>query len=257
MKASLSVLDYVTPSHHFVLKANHRPTMDDDDPIYRTVKCTIVAQNHINKQEYGTIVCKKLLRRPVVPVQTKNRKKEMRSSSTWVGFCVITMLLSTSECFQPISLSSHKSTLKHIHRKHARPLSTTRALKDASTTDMQQATVWEELAKTFHPGDISTNIEELRAYSQTVTLLRVGIPSLFLSASLKIAYPTVAITLANLINDSGVFAVVAQDASQYIQNILTTSGLMFSILVGQTYYFMYQQQEAVRVSSCSNMCKIY
>jgi len=38
--------------------------------------------------------------------------------------------------------------------------------------------------------------------------------------------------------------VVAQDASQYIQNILTTSGLIFSLLVGQTYYFMYQQQEA-------------
>jgi hypothetical protein len=58
----------------------------------------------------------------------------------------------------------------------------------------------------------------------------------------------VAIALANLINDSGVFAVVAQDSSQYIQNILTTSGLTFSLLVGQTYYFMYQQQEAIYLS---------
>jgi hypothetical protein len=69
-----------------------------------------------------------------------------------------------------------------------------------------------------------------------------------MAASSSIAYPYVAIALANLINDSGVFAVVAQDSSQYIQNILTTSGLIFSLLVGQTYYFMYQQQEAIYLS---------
>jgi hypothetical protein len=30
-----------------------------------------------------------------------------------------------------------------------------------------------------------------------------------------------------------------------VQNFLTVTGLTFSILVGQTYYFMYQQQESV------------
>ena len=30
-----------------------------------------------------------------------------------------------------------------------------------------------------------------------------------------------------------------------MQNFLTVTGLTFSILVGQTYYFMYQQQESV------------
>ncbi|KAL3943226.1 MAG: hypothetical protein SGBAC_002716 [Bacillariaceae sp.] len=79
-------------------------------------------------------------------------------------------------------------------------------------------------------------------------MLRVGVPSFFLAASSHIAYPTVAIALANVINDSGVFAVVSQDSSQYIQNVLTTSGLTFSLLVGQTYYFMYQQQEAIYLS---------
>ena len=38
------------------------------------------------------------------------------------------------------------------------------------------------------------------------------------------------------------------DSSQFVQNFLTVTGLTFSILVGQTYYFMYQQQEAVFVS---------
>ena len=117
-------------------------------------------------------------------------------------------------------------------------------LRDSSLPE-ENPNVWETIAKSFHQGDLSSDLEEMKAYVQTVTLLRVGIPSLFLAASANIAYPHVALTLANLINDSGVFAVVAQDASQYIQNILTTSGLTFSILIGQTYYFMYQQQEKI------------
>ena len=51
--------------------------------------------------------------------------------------------------------------------------------------------------------------------------------------------------LATLMNDAGVFAVLSQDSSQFVQNFLTVSGLLFSILVGQTYYFMYQQQESI------------
>jgi hypothetical protein len=89
------------------------------------------------------------------------------------------------------------------------------------------------------------NLDKFKSYTNLVSSLRVGIPSLFLAASAKIAYPTISMMLATAINDDGVFSVVAQDASQYIQNILTTSGLTFSLLIGQTYYFMYQQQEAI------------
>jgi len=46
-------------------------------------------------------------------------------------------------------------------------------------------------------------------------------------------------------NDAGVFQVLSQDSSQFVQNFLSVAGLLFSILAGQTYYFMYQQQEAV------------
>lgn len=120
-----------------------------------------------------------------------------------------------------------------------------RVPKEISTSDDASSSIWVDLAKNFYPPDYATDFTKTKEFSQSVTLLRVGIPSFFLAASAKIAYPTIATILADLINDSGVFAVVAQDASQYIQNILTTSGLMFSILVGQTYYFMYQQQEAI------------
>jgi hypothetical protein len=93
--------------------------------------------------------------------------------------------------------------------------------------------------------DAMATVDETRRYTNTVSLLRVGMPSLLLAVSAKLSYQPVAVGLADAIHDSGVFSVVAQDASQYIQNVLTTSGLMFSILVGQTYYFMYQQQEAI------------
>ncbi|GAX11878.1 hypothetical protein FisN_20Lh064 [Fistulifera solaris] len=94
-----------------------------------------------------------------------------------------------------------------------------------------------------------TNVEDrpdqLQNFVNWVTILRVVLPSLGLAASAKVTYSAIAMVLANWIDDSGVFAVVAQDASQFIQNILTTSGLVFALLLGQTYYFMYQQQEAI------------
>lgn len=118
-----------------------------------------------------------------------------------------------------------------------------------SSSSIAQVSLYEMIARkiVFPADDFETakDLDKIRAYTSTVSLLRVGLPSAFLAASSKVAYPTIAIILANAIDDTGVFSVVAQDASQFIQNILTTSGLTFSLLVGQTYYFMYQQQEAI------------
>mmetsp|Transcript_30638 Transcript_30638/g.35151 ORF Transcript_30638/g.35151 Transcript_30638/m.35151 type:complete len:408 (-) Transcript_30638:548-1771(-) len=116
---------------------------------------------------------------------------------------------------------------------------------DSNNAGDSKVSIWENIAMGIFSDDFSNDIERTKAYTNTVSLLRVGIPSFAFAASAKIAYPYISIELANAINDSGVLAVVSQDASQYIQNILTTSGLTFSLLVGQTYYFMYQQQEAI------------
>jgi hypothetical protein len=51
--------------------------------------------------------------------------------------------------------------------------------------------------------------------------------------------------LATLMSDTGVFTVLSQDSSQFVQNFLSVSSLLFSILVGQTYYFLYTQQEKI------------
>ena len=146
-----------------------------------------------------------------------------------------------------LSLAFHHNAVKATRNDRGRGLSMFEAPGDGymANTEKNSSSIWEEIAQRFYSEDFIREVSTSRDFAETVTLLRVGIPSLFLAASAGIAYPTVAVSLANLIDDSAVFTVVAQDASQYIQNVLTTSGLIFSILVGQTYYFMYQQQEAI------------
>jgi hypothetical protein len=83
---------------------------------------------------------------------------------------------------------------------------------------------------------------------QYETIARIILPSALASLGAFFLFPSLALFLSYLINDSATFAVLAVDSSQFIQNFLTVTSLTFSILVGQTYYFMYQQQEAVFVS---------
>ena len=78
-----------------------------------------------------------------------------------------------------------------------------------------------------------------------LTTLRVGIPSIIAGIVAFFAFPSISLWLCSLFQDQGVFAVLSQDSSQFVQNFLSVSSLLFSILVGQTYYFMYQQQEMV------------
>ena len=76
-----------------------------------------------------------------------------------------------------------------------------------------------------------------RTKFQLLTLIRVGIPSIISGIAAFYAFPAMALFLASIVNDAGVFAVLSQDSSQFVQNFLTVSGLLFSILIGQTYAF--------------------
>lgn len=78
---------------------------------------------------------------------------------------------------------------------------------------------------------------------QIFTLLRVGIPSLLAGVVATMVFPGLALYLASFFNE-GVFAVLSVDSSQFVQNFLTVAGLLFSILVGQTYYLY------VLIASC-------
>ncbi len=78
-----------------------------------------------------------------------------------------------------------------------------------------------------------------------LTFLRVVVPSILAGVAAFYAFPQLCLWLCSMFQDQGVFAVLSQDSSQFVQNFLSVSSLLFSILVGQTYYFMYQQQEMV------------
>ena len=164
----------------------------------------------------------------------------MRLSSLQLGWMLLTLQHSVSAFHLPTRISPSR---RHI--SSSPPLFSTTSNDDS----IQTTNIWEDAPLTLVniPDDRAPSLDELKDFVQWVSILRVGAPALGLATSAKIAYPIVALTLAHLIDDSGVFAVVAQDASQYIQNVLTTSGLVFSLLVGQTYYFMVSRQ-AMNVS---------
>jgi hypothetical protein len=91
------------------------------------------------------------------------------------------------------------------------------------------------------PADTTSEFQQL----QLETLQRILLPSLLASVTSALFFPPLSLLLSYLIADSATFAVLSVDSSQFVQNFLTVTGLTFSILVGQTYYFMYQQQESV------------
>ncbi len=90
---------------------------------------------------------------------------------------------------------------------------------------------------------------------QVRTIVRVILPSILIGALATSVYPSMAQWLvqlpsstygdSNILYNDQVLTVLSNDLSQYVQNILTTCALLFGILVGQTYYFMYQQQENI------------
>ena len=100
------------------------------------------------------------------------------------------------------------------------------------------------LANSFSTSS-TTSTDKDRKAVQLITLVRVIIPSILSGIAATFLFPGVALFLASIMNDAGVFAILSQDSSQFVQNFLTVSGLLFSILVGQTYAFLYTQQESV------------
>jgi hypothetical protein len=78
-----------------------------------------------------------------------------------------------------------------------------------------------------------------------VALQRVVLPAAIAALAAKLLYPLLVMDLVPFLSLPGTLSMLANDPAQFLQNIITTIGLSFSILAGQTYYFMYQQQEAI------------
>ena len=74
------------------------------------------------------------------------------------------------------------------------------------------------------------------------TLLRVGIPSILAGLCAYLVFPYLAMTLAASVQSAGALTVLSTDSSQFVQNFLSVSSLLFSILVGQTCKFPWCHQ---------------
>lgn len=148
-----------------------------------------------------------------------------------------------------ISSSFHQQQRPHLNNGFHKTcqLSTKNSNLSFSHSKLNQSTndisIVDKLAETAGAQIGQTSAE--RAKFQIITLIRVGLPSIVTGIAAFFAFPFLALFLASVVNDAGVFAVLSQDSSQFVQNFLTVSGLLFSILIGQTYAFLYTQQEAV------------
>ena len=167
--------------------------------------------------------------------------------------CLVS-LIAVSHGFQVPSVRILRRAVSFAARNKLPPRNIKDTALPSSTSDAEKPKpgAWERLASSM---STTANLKVLENYEDTlerdqarvqlITLIRVGIPSLLAAVAAFFLFPALALTLASVMNDAGVFAVLSQDSSQFVQNFLTVSSLLFSILVGQTYYFMYGQQEAV------------
>ena len=149
-----------------------------------------------------------------------------------------------SSILQPIS-QRHTSIINNIH---ARQQSISIPMANNSNNDLLPTSLQTIRTASTSSIDNSLSSQPLQFQVQLETLSRIILPSALASIAAYFIFPPLSLGLSYLINDSATFAVLSVDSSQFIQNFLTVTGLTFSILVGQTYYFMYQQQEAVFVS---------
>lgn len=102
-------------------------------------------------------------------------------------------------------------------------------------------------ARAAEPSSLRSEWDRKRVQLQT--LLRVGIPSALAGVVASMLFPAISLSLATALNDPGVFAVLSQDSSQFVQNFLTVAGLLFSILVGQTCEFFVKRSMNWRVGT--------
>ena len=118
--------------------------------------------------------------------------------------------------------------------------------KEGSTAAVTQK-VWQTLAASISQRAAvqTSDVSRQRSGMEIKTLLRVGIPSVAAGLAAYFLFPVVSLYLASVYSEAGALTVLSIDSSQFVQNFLGISSLLFAILVGQTYYFMYTQQESV------------
>mmetsp|Transcript_16987 Transcript_16987/g.51390 ORF Transcript_16987/g.51390 Transcript_16987/m.51390 type:complete len:334 (+) Transcript_16987:14-1015(+) len=85
---------------------------------------------------------------------------------------------------------------------------------------------------------------EIRTTQAINTLIRVALPTAIASILGLLYFDNVSLYIRSLL-DVGAIGMLMADEAQFIQNFLTVIGLLFSILAGNAYSALYEQQEAI------------
>ena len=83
-----------------------------------------------------------------------------------------------------------------------------------------------------------------RTKQATSTLLRVALPTLIATLMGFVYFDNLSLYIRSTLDVSTV-RILQEDDAQFIQNFLTVIGLLFSILAGNAYSALYQQQESI------------
>eukprot|EP00618_Florenciella_parvula_P018396 CAMPEP_0119527800 /NCGR_PEP_ID=MMETSP1344-20130328/42132_1 /TAXON_ID=236787 /ORGANISM="Florenciella parvula, Strain CCMP2471" /LENGTH=408 /DNA_ID=CAMNT_0007567053 /DNA_START=6 /DNA_END=1229 /DNA_ORIENTATION=+ len=76
------------------------------------------------------------------------------------------------------------------------------------------------------------------------TLTRVVLPTVVAFVVGALLFAPSSLLIKSFL-DQGQLSILGNDSSQFMQNFLTVNGLLFSILAGNTFIFLYQQTEAI------------
>jgi len=149
----------------------------------------------------------------------------------------------------PLSLSAHSVAHRHSHvgfptvrRQAVGPspvFGRTGPLRaDNFAHEYLNATYLNPFNFDYEPPDMSLTPPKRKRQ----TLLRVVLPSLVAGVGAALIFPAISLFLKTFL-DAGELSILGNDSSQFVQNFVTVNGLLFSILAGNTYYFLYQQTE--------------
>ena len=83
-----------------------------------------------------------------------------------------------------------------------------------------------------------------RSQQATSTLLRVALPTVIATIVGFLYFDNLSLYIRSTL-DIGTIRILQADDAQFIQNFLTVIGLLFSILAGNAYSALYQQQESI------------
>jgi hypothetical protein len=94
------------------------------------------------------------------------------------------------------------------------------------------------------PGVSGRPFKSLATRQNLATLTRVGLPAFAATALGYLYFDNIALAIRGNFLDEGTVLFLNQD-NDFVPNFLTVGGLLFSILAGNAYSSLYQQQEAI------------